>query len=364
MDVAKYIGLFLLKNEQCYIHGLGTLQFSRKPAAYDGQNLQAPSHEIIMVQGGNVDESLANYIATNEQISITKASNALRDFSTDTKNTLQAGNLVPLPHLGKFTFTDGRIGFITDPHLQYKTAPIKAQKGVSLQHNERPPIPHQPYIPTTPIGSPLAAPGQPPASPHMQQYMHQQEEPERLNWARIIFVLLLLIVMAGGAYYAYERYMAPKARTVKPALSLPEDVNEEPEQTEFAEESILPVDSAIVDSLGNEPEESIQATPAPATEQNRNAITSQNTKNGSPVTPQQPPAKYITLKAVLNTFDNKDEAYARKRSLSAKGLPVEVIEEDTNYYFVIMNVKTTNPNNKQVLDSISNLYNPEGVFPY
>ena len=145
MDVAKYIGLFLLKNEQCYIHGLGTLQFSRKHATYDGQNLQPPSHEIIMVAGGNVDESLANYIATNEQISITKASNALRDFSAETKINLDAGNMVSLAHLGKFTSTDGRIGFITDPHLQYKASPIAAQKGVSMRQNERPPIPHQPY---------------------------------------------------------------------------------------------------------------------------------------------------------------------------------------------------------------------------
>ncbi len=113
MDVAKYIGFFLLKNEQCYINGLGTLQLLRKAATYDGQHLQAATHEIVMVPGGNVDESLANYIATNEQVSITKASNALKEYSAETKSMLQAGNVVSLQHLGKFTADDGRIGFIT-----------------------------------------------------------------------------------------------------------------------------------------------------------------------------------------------------------------------------------------------------------
>ena len=65
MDVAKYIGLFLLKNGQCYVHGLGTMQLVRKPASYDGQALQPSSYEILMAPCGNVDEALSNFIANN-----------------------------------------------------------------------------------------------------------------------------------------------------------------------------------------------------------------------------------------------------------------------------------------------------------
>lgn len=308
MDVAKYIGLFLLKNEQCYIHGLGTLQFSRKAATYDGQNLQAPSHEIIMVPGGNVDESLANYIATNEQISITKASNALRDFSSETKMNLDAGNMVSLPHLGKFTSADGRIGFVTDPHLQYKATAIPAQKGVSMRQNERPPIPHQPYVPTTPVGSPMATqqPGMPPTSPHMQQYMHEQEEPERLNWARIIFVILLLIVMAGITYYGYERYMAPKPRAVKPPLTLPEPITEQDQQDEPVQEMQQPVDTNTADIEANEPIETMHAPttqPKPATTTTTQAAHEQKQPNTTPVVtePTTPRANMITSTMVIAT---------------------------------------------------------------
>ena len=367
MDVAKYIGLFLLKNEQCYIHGLGTLQFSRKHATYDGQNLQPPSHEIIMVAGGNVDESLANYIATNEQISITKASNALRDFSAETKINLDAGNMVSLPHLGKFTSTDGRIGFITDPHLQYKASPIAAQKGVSMRQNERPPIPHQPYIPTTPVGSPLASaqPGMPPAAPHMQEYMHEQEQPERLNWARIIFVLLLLIVMAGAAYYGYERYIAPKPRAAKPALTIPEmpeDVIEEPVQ-----QTIMPTDSTMIDSVGDEP---VEMTPATAEKQNQPPVATpkqprdeQPQSNPLVQAPVQNNSKMITSTMVVATTDSKTDAYKKKNELAGKGYNVDVREIDTNLFDVVLKVKTSHGDIVRIEDSLTKLFGRE-VFGY
>ena len=361
MDVAKYIGLFLLKNEQCYVHGLGTLQLLRKPATYDGQALLASAHEIIMVPGGNVDESLANFIATNEQISITKATGALKEFSAETKNQIQAGNPVRLPHLGKFTADDGRIGFITDPQLQFKAAPIIAPKGVSLQHNERPPIPHQPYIPTTPIGSPLAGSQQAPtpAMPHVRQYMQDAEPKERLNWARIIFVILLLLVMAGGAYYGYERYLAPKKRSQQPVLTMPDKMEEEAPVEELPVDTAMSVDSTMLtDSIGNEPTEVPPPipgqTPAQVKAQEKTPVT-------TPVT-TQPPQKMRSMRILVNSYDTKEEAYRRKRTLEAKGNKVDVLEADTNLFDVIMNIKTSSRDDYRVEDSMSKLYNPDGVF--
>ena len=42
MDIAKYIGLYLLKNNFCYLHGLGNLEIKRRPAVYEGDSLHAP----------------------------------------------------------------------------------------------------------------------------------------------------------------------------------------------------------------------------------------------------------------------------------------------------------------------------------
>ncbi|MCB0697419.1 MAG: hypothetical protein KDC07_08645 [Chitinophagaceae bacterium] len=379
MDVAKYIGFFLLKNEQCYVNGLGTLQLQRKAATYDGQYLQAATQEIIIVPGGNVDESLANYIATNEQISITKASAALKEYSEETKGLLQAGNEVALPHLGKFMAQDGRIGFITSPHLQYKAAPIAAKKGVSMQHNERPPIPHQSYIPQgTPVGTQMPA-GAPPM-PQVRSYMaHQPEPKERLNWARIIFVLLLLVIMAGGTYYGYMRYMAPKKRDAQPPLTFPESVDETSGDMEPMNEE-MPVmadsSSTISDSVMPPAQEApaqktamqpaVQEKPAVKEPQSKPVVnnTIPATGNNAMMPASKPDGKKVNMKVVVNTFDSKDEAYKRKRSLEARGNKAEVIEEDIDYYFVVMPVTASPSDTGRILDSLSSTFNPNGVFVY
>lgn len=119
MDVAKYIGLFLLKNNFVYIHGLGNLELRKRPGSYDGDNLQAPSYEVVMTPMGSIDDNLANFIATNEQISISKASNSLREFSQQSRADLQAGKPVIIPSIGSFVEDRGKITFIIDPTFQY-----------------------------------------------------------------------------------------------------------------------------------------------------------------------------------------------------------------------------------------------------
>lgn len=377
MDIARYIGLFLLKNEQCYVNGLGTLQFIRKPATYDGQHLHASTNEINIVPGGNVDESLANFIATNEQISITKAVNALKEYSTETKNRLQAGQMVTLPYLGKLMAEDGRIGFITDPLLQFSAPDIAAKKGLSLQHNERPPIPHQPFIPSSvPQGTKRSMPvadgtSVPPAMPQGQPIQQQyEEEGSRVNWARIIFVILLMIILACAAYYGYMRYMAPKAKkqATVPTLTIPDEIEEEP----VTEDATMAMDSAagmMADTAAATPvqpeqkpaQQEVTPPPAPAEKQPKPVAT--ETKEAAPA-PATQSKKTLNLKIVVNTFDSKTAAYNRKNQLAASGTKADVIEEDVNYYFVVIPVKTDPADTAKLIQDMTNKYNKEGVFIY
>lgn len=372
MDVAKYIGLFLLKNEQCYVHGLGTLQLLRKAATHDGQQLHAASNEINIVPGGNVDDSLANFIATNEQTSITKASNALKEFSTDTKNRLQAGDMVPLPYLGKFTAEDGRVGFITAPHLQFKGPAIAAKKGISMQHNERPAIPHQPYVPkNTDQEAPAAPAGGKPVGGYMPQ--SDGERKERVNWARILFVILLLAALAGGAYYGYKRYFEPGARkTAAPRLTIPESMEDEEEDEPIEEQNMMPADT-FDNTTGMEqnpatqtaePDNSPAAADANMQPGNNNTqpAAQQQSEN---TTPQKPQGRMLNLKIVVNTFDKKQTAYNRKKALNNQGTNAEVIEEDVNYFFVVIPVQASPRDTARLIDSMSRKFNPDsGVFIY
>ena len=128
MDIAKYIGLFLLKNNFCYLHGLGNLELKKKPAAYDGTALQAPQFEVKLTPGGSIDDSLANFIATHEQTSISKAANELRTFSDATRADLNAGKEVIMARIGKFVLANGKPAFVTDPNLQYTPPPVPATR--------------------------------------------------------------------------------------------------------------------------------------------------------------------------------------------------------------------------------------------
>src|SRR4051794_6193053 len=100
MDIARYIGLFLLKNQFCYVHGLGNMELKKVPATNDGKSLQAASYEIVVTPGGSIDDNLANFIATNEQISISKAANTLREYSIQARKDMSEGKEVPIPGLG------------------------------------------------------------------------------------------------------------------------------------------------------------------------------------------------------------------------------------------------------------------------
>ena len=124
MDIAKYIGLFLLKNNFVYLHGLGNLELRKKPANYDGDALHAPEYDVVLTPGGSIDDTLANYIATHEQTSISKAANTLREFSTATRAELAAGKDVEIPAVGKFVEEGGVIRFVVNPHLKHVPPPV------------------------------------------------------------------------------------------------------------------------------------------------------------------------------------------------------------------------------------------------
>ena len=124
MDIAKYIGLYLLKNKFCYLHGLGNLQMKKKPATYDGEVISAAQYEVTLSPTGSIDDSLANFIATAEQTSISKSSNEIREFVAGLKVDLSEGKDVAIPGLGHFTASGGTVRFISDANLAYVPPPI------------------------------------------------------------------------------------------------------------------------------------------------------------------------------------------------------------------------------------------------
>ncbi len=315
MDITRYIGLFLLKNNFCYIHGLGNLALKKRPAAPDGETLKGPEYEVQLTPTGSIDDNLANFIAVNEQISIAKASNALRDFSIHARAELLEGREVIIPALGRFVQKDNIIRFITDPHLQYSP----------------------PAIPTVRIAKKTEEKEEKKITPrHTNQDITRAKSANRTR--TFIWLLIVAIVAAGiifGIKFISEQTTAsaPEPAPVM-APQLPEPEAEYPYD--------MP-DTGIM-----EPGPATEETPLP----------------GSSTEPVSVTGNLLSYEVVINQYDNLLRADKREKQLTSFGNTVRMRTKDSLTYYVVMPMSTPAADTAHVLDSLRKLFNPQGVHIY
>lgn len=178
MDIAKYIGLYLLKNNFCYLHGLGNLEIKRKPAVYEGEALHAPEYEVTLTPGGSIDDALANFIATHEQTSISKAANALRDFSIATRAELAAGKEVEIPGIGKFEETNGIIRFIASQQIQHVPPPVPIIRMAKRTEEQ----------------------------PDFRRDAGEEKKSSEIAWGKIALLALLALIIVAAGVFAYRYF--------------------------------------------------------------------------------------------------------------------------------------------------------------
>ena len=331
MDVAKYIGLFILKNHFCYIHGLGNLEMKKIPAGYDGRALHAGSYDVLLVPAGSLDDSLANFIATNEQISISKAANALRDYSLQAKADLQAGKEIIIPTIGKFVDVEGKTTFVTDPKLQYTTPAIPVVR--LHKREEATPLPAAQR--QAPIYQPNAAT---PTTAPAYQPQYEEEQGARLNWGRIILVAVILLAFIGLNVAGYFYFIKPRKA-----------------------EKIAPVADTLIRA-----KDTVLQTPAvlPIT---ADTAVKTDTTTGATMLPESNIAvknNVLYYKVILNTYYSKEKAEKRYKQLRGNGTKVDMMTEDSLNYYIVLPVHSTSKDTTRILDSLSTLYNPNGVSIY
>lgn len=356
MDIAKYIGLFLLKNNFCYIHGLGNLELKRKSAVYDGQALQAPSYDVQLTPGGSIDDNLANFIATAEQISISKAANALRDFSTQAKADLHEGKEVIIPSLGKFVLDEEEnvVTFITETGITHVPPSIQATKlskpAAGEQQLTSTPMPEPEQETVTPEAedaifeaddeedeieqepvmeeeAPEAVIPQPEPRIHRQEEVPSQQQelppanyppyPEAeggIHWGRVLMILgiVAIVIIAGiwGIQYINRQEGPP------PPIMFPQDTTK---------------------AIG---------TAAPPVQQ-----------EPAPVVADTP----RTYKMVVNTYPTDVRAQNRVEQLTELGRDVDMTKNADGRYPVYINVVVnTAADTTHIMDSLRRIYNPTG----
>jgi nucleoid DNA-binding protein len=302
MDIAKYIGLYLLKNNFCYIHGLGNLELKKKPAAHDGQAIQGPLYEVSLTPTGSIDDSLANFIATHEQTSISKAANCLRDFSIETRTALQEGKEVAIPALGKFTQQNGIIRFITDPHLQYTPPSIPI-----LRTAKR--LEEAPSFKTT--------------SPSDDSYSRTGG----ISGGQIGIGLAIIAILAAVIFFGMKFFGGK---------------DQEPTVVEQTNNQPVPVEVAVPDTTVRD-----TVIPPPAVSQ--------------PVTTASADG---LNRVILGTYTNRAAAEKRVKTLTGNGNTVELIAKDSSSFYVIMPIAFAPADSAKTLDSLRKMFNPKGVSIY
>lgn len=300
MDIAKYIGLFLLKNQFCYVHGLGNMELKKRAATHENGVLQAPTYEVIVTPGGSIDDNLANFIATNEQISISKAANTLREYSIQARKDLAEGKEVPIPNIGRFVEEKGRIRFVTDDNFRFTPAGIPTIRN-SKQLDEQ-------------NSKPAHKPSYPPPS-----------KADSVNWSMVILAVVLLLVLGGGGYGIYY-YFNNNKPTPPPAPVVVAD-------------TVKPAPPAILDSI-----------------RIRDSIAA--------IVPVVDTLAVSEFKMVIGSYPTKDKAEKRLRNLKINGTHVEMVQRDSTSYLIIAMVNCRMVDTTHVKDSLHTLFGYNGVVTY
>jgi len=307
MDIAKYIGQFLLKNHFCYIHGLGNMELRKLPATYDNKTLQSPSYEVVVTMGGSIDDNLANFIATNEQISISKAANALRDYSIQARADLAEGKDVAIPGIGKYVETNGRIRFVTDANFSFTPAGLPTIKNSKqLEEKNAKPI-HTPSYP----------------APH---------KADSVNWSRVILIIILLIILGGGAYGIYYMMNNQKEKKQEAAAAIPVPVKD-----------TVVTQPIAADTTHVTKDSSAQATQPAATTGN-DALSS--------------------YKIIIGDYTTRAKADKRLHTLTTNGNHVEMVAKDSTNFMILATVNCKAIDTVHVKDSLKALFGYKNVMLY
>jgi hypothetical protein len=309
MDIAKYIGLFLLKNNFCYVPGIGNIEIKKKPALHDGQNLHAPAYEIMVTPGGSIDDTLANFIATNEKISIASASNAVRSFVTETKAALHEGKQITLPSLGHFVEENGKMQFVTDPAFRFTPTPTPTVKQIAKTHTQ------ETVRPVTNRPAPT-----------------YNEKPKTGAGKIGVIVIISGLLLAGlvkGISYLYskqETAAAAPADTIAPTVT----------------KAVPPMAEPVVaDTIAKK--DTVTTVPAA-------------------IAPSTPGEEHI--KVIIKTFNDRGKAEKSAHRLTTYGNTVEVIAKDSTTYYLTIPITVTAATKEHVLDSLRIFFAAKSVSIY
>jgi nucleoid DNA-binding protein len=320
MDINKYIGKFLLKNKYCSLPGLGVFDLKKEGAKHNSstETISAPQYKITFTPIGSIDDTFASFIATAENVSISNASNNIKEYCKSVKDEIAKTGKYDIEYLGRFSMSNSKIAFHQSDDLDLGVEPaplaplVEKLKSAETIENK----PDYSY---------------PPAN--------RRSETSIL---KIILPIALLGLLAAGAYFGYEFYQKSKSAAAEEAVvPLPE-----PTEVDTMPTSIIPDSLKVTDSLTNLNDTLSQVNPNSPT-------TSNTTPNAAPV------AAGKGYNVAILSYDNEASAISKANKLKNYGNNANVISSNGRFVVVI---NASHPMNDTTLlvDSLRRFFNPKG----
>lgn len=305
MDIAKYIGLYLLKNKYCCLQGLGNVELKKTAATHVGNELKSAAYYATLNPVGSIDDAFPNFVANNEQVSIAKASNEISEFIKESKAKIAAGGTVIIPSVGQYLQKNNQLHFELDPAFSMANTSLpfpkpEAPKPVEKVADNKEEKPYE----------------------NFNSY-NNYNKPSGVNWNIVAFWGVIIIIFGSIIGWGVRYFMHQQNNNV--------------ETTQQVEQAIAPpsVAPVLIDSAAKAKADS--------------AATVVNASD----TP--------TFKFVIKEYNNLAKAEKKQKQLSSYGYNVSVVNQDSTTFYVVSSMKILAADTAKVRDSLSRLLNPAGV---
>lgn len=307
MDIAKYIGLFLLKNKYCCLQGLGNVEIKKSTATMGQNEINAGSFYATLDPVGAIDDSFPNFVANNEHVSIAKATNEISEFIRESKKLLATGASVTIPSVGQYIIKDNKLNFELDPHFVLPTKPMPftvAEHPLST-------------LTETKTGD----------EPSFEAY-NNFEKQRAVNWNIVAFWGVIILIGGSILGWGIKYFMSQNSSL--------EVVEPQPQiNVATLDTAVNTIDSAALNNTTD------------------SAAAGQNANVNSSDTP--------SFTFVLKTCNTFAKAEKRQKQLAANGYNVSVQSIDSTIHLVTTTLKVMAIDTSRVKDSLTKLLNPAGV---
>ena len=311
MDINKYIGKFLLKNKYCSLPGLGVFDLKKEGAQANAssETISAPVYKITFTPVGSIDDTFASFIATAENVSISNASNNIKEYCKNVKEELSKSGKYDIEFLGRFSLSNNKLIFHQSDDLDMGVEPA----------------------PLAPLVEKLKAPETPANKP---DYSYPPARTQRdIPILKIAVPIVLVVLLAVGAYFGYDYYQKNKDVTpVEATIPEPATVQVDTLATTIVPDSLHRADST-------------------------NAATDTAMQSASNSAAQTTPQAASFYKVAILSFENEAGANGKATKLKKYGNDASVVSNNGRF-FVVINASSNDTT--KLVDSLRRFFNPRG----